>query len=134
MRNVVFIAPYPLETTYRFVKAVASLSNVRVLGVVAEVPRGTDAGLFRDVVTVRDPMDARQLTEAGRVLMRRHGAVHRIVGILEPLQVPLALMREALDVPGTRAAVADLFRDKGRMKDELRRHGLPCARHRMVAN
>jgi biotin carboxylase len=79
-------------------------------------------------------MDARQLTEAGHLLARRHGDIHRIVGILEPLQVPIALMREALDVVGTRAAVADLFRDKGRMKDELRRHGLPCARHRMVAD
>ena len=132
MRNVVFVAPFPLETTLRFARAVGQLAGVRLLGIAQEAPRGEDRGLFEDVVTVRDGLDTRQLVEAARLLQRRHGELHRLVGILEPLQVQLAEVRQVLGIPGTTPVTADLFRDKARMKDELRRHGLPCARHKVV--
>lgn len=134
MRNVIFVAPFPLETTLRFVRAAAALSNVKLLGIVAEPPPGADARLFDDMVRVSDPLDARQLIEAARILQARHGRIHRVLGILEPVQVQIAQIREALGVEGTKPEVADLFRDKGRMKDELRRHGLPCARHQIVCS
>jgi hypothetical protein len=132
MRNVVFVAPFPLDTTMRFARAAAALANVRFLGIMQEPPRGDDAGLFVDLVTVRDGLDTRQLIEAAELLRRRHGELHRVLGILEPLQVQLGEVRRALGVRGTSASTADLFRDKARMKDELRRHGLPCARHRLI--
>jgi biotin carboxylase len=132
MRNVVFVAPFPLETTLRFVRAVASLGGVRLLGIAQELPSGADRGLYADVVTVTDALDTRQLLEAARLLERKHGRIHRLVGILEPVQVQLAEVRRAMGIPGTSPETADLFRDKSRMKDELRRHGLPCARHRMI--
>lgn len=132
MRNVVFAAPFPLETTMRFARAAARLDGVRLLGIVQEAPGGQDAQLFADVVRVGDGLDAQQLCDAARVLRSRHGDIHRLLGILEPLQVQLAEVRRALGVPGTDPETADLFRDKARMKDELRRHGLPCARHRLV--
>jgi biotin carboxylase len=134
VRNVVFVAPFPLDTTLRFARAAAALPGVRFLGIAQEAPRGDDAGLFADLVTVRDGLDPRQLIEAAQLLRRRHGDLHRVLGILEPLQVQLAQVREALDVPGTRVDTADLFRNKARMKDELRRHGLPCARHKLLHN
>src|SRR3954449_4506962 len=120
MRNVVFVAPFPLDTTMRFARAAAGLGNVRFLGIMQEVPRGDDASLFVDLVTVRDGLDAGQLVEAGRLLERRHGPIHRGLGILEVLQVALGELRRALGVPGTGPDTADLFRDKARMKDELR--------------
>jgi hypothetical protein len=132
MRNVVFVAPFPLDTTMRFARAAAALGNVRFLGIMQEPPRGDDAGLFVDMITVRDGLDTRQLIEAAELLRRRHGELHRVLGILEPLQVQLGEVRRALGVRGTNAETADLFRDKARMKDELRRHGLPCARHRLI--
>lgn len=132
MRNVVFVAPFPLDTTLRFARAAAALSGVRFLGIAQEAPRGDDAALFADLVTVRDGLDARQLTEAAELLRRRHGELHRVLGILEPLQVQLAQVRAALGIAGTSPDTADLFRNKARMKDELRRHGLPCARHRLL--
>ena len=132
MRNVVFVAPFPLDTTMRFARAAAALAGVRFLGIFQEAPRGDDAGLFVDIITVADGLDTRQLIEAGQLLRRRHGELHRILGILEPLQVQLGEVRKALGVPGTSADTADLFRDKARMKDELRRHGLPCARHKLL--
>jgi hypothetical protein len=132
MRNVVFAAPFALDTTMRFARAAAGLADVRLLGVLQEPPRGDDAGLFVDLVTVRDGLDAGQLVEAARVLERRHGPIHRVLGILEALQVQLGEVRRALGVPGTSPETADLFRDKARMKDELRRRGLPCAQHRLL--
>ena len=132
MRNVVFVAPFPLETTLRFARAVGQLAGVRLLGIAQEVPGGDDRALFADVVTVRDGLDTRQLVEAARLLAQRHGGLHRMVGILEPLQTQLAEARQALGIPGTNPVTADLFRDKARMKDELRRHGLPCARHAVI--
>lgn len=132
MRNLIFAAPFQLDTTYRFVRAAAGLSEVRLLGLVAQAPRGADAGLFADFEIVKDPLDARQLIDASHRLARRHGPIHRVLGILEPLQVQLAEVRRALGIAGTSPEVADLFRDKGRMKDELRRHGLPCARHAVI--
>ena len=132
MRNVVFVASFPLDTTMRFARAAAALPDVRALGIFQEPPRGADAELFADVAIVQDGLDTAQLVDAGRVLERRNGGIHRIAGILEPLQVQLGELRRALGVPGTNADTADLFRDKARMKDELRRHGLPCARHKLL--
>ncbi len=132
MRNVVFVAPFPLETTMRFARAVGRLAGVRLLGIAQEAPGGEDRALFSEVVTVRDGLDTRQLVEAARLLEKRYGTLHRLVGILEPLQVQLAEVRQALGIAGTSPVTADLFRDKARMKDELRRHGLPCARHELI--
>jgi hypothetical protein len=132
MRNVLFVAPFPLEITMRFARAASSIANVRFLGVMQEPPRGDDAKLFSDLVLVKDGLDTRQLVEGAHLLRRRHGGVHRVIGILEALQVQIAEVRKALGVPGPSPETADLFRDKSAMKNELRRHGLPCARHRLL--
>src|SRR5215831_2657595 len=132
VRTVAFVAPFPLETTMRFARAVAGLADVRVVGIFQEPPHGEDAARFAEIVTVADGLDPRQLIAAAERLQARHGRLHRVIGILEPLQGPIAEVRRALDIPGTSPETAELFRDKARMKDELRKHGLPCARHRLV--
>ncbi len=132
MRNVIFAAPFPLETTMRFARAASRLPNVRLLGIVQEPPSGEDRRIYADIVQVSDALDTRQLIKAARLLQERHGKIHRVLGILEPLQTQLGELRQALGIKGTSAKTADLFRDKARMKDELRRHGLPCARHKLI--
>jgi biotin carboxylase len=134
MRHVVFIAPFPLETTMRFARAAARLDGVRATAVMQELPRGEDAGLFVDVLRVEDGLDTRQLIGAVETLRRRHGQPHRILGILEPLQVQLAEVREHFGVPGPPPDTAAAFRDKAKMKDLLRASGLPCARHRLLGS
>jgi biotin carboxylase len=134
MRNVLFVAPFPLETTLRFVRAVAALKGVRLFGVVQELPKGADAGLFVDVVQVKDALETRQLVEAVSLLNRRHGAMQRVIGVLEPLQVQLAAVRQAFGLQGVSVDTAELFRDKAKMKDRLRHHGLPCARHQLLTS
>ncbi len=132
MRNIVFVAPFPLETTMRFARAAAKLKDVRFLGVLQEEPKGRDRKMFDDVVTVKDGLDTKQLARAIEALRKKYGRPERILGILEPLQVQLAELRAHFEVPGTDPRTADLFRDKARMKDALRAAGLPVARHKVL--
>ena len=118
----------------RFARAAAALPGVRLVGLMQEPPRGPDAGLFAELVRLTDGLDARQILEGASYVRAKYGGIHRVVGILEPLQEQLAEVRRALGVPGTRPETAQLFREKAQMKDELRRHGLPCARHRLVTS
>ena len=79
-RNVVFVAPFPIETTMRFVRAAARLDDVRLLGVVHTPPtEGDDARVYADVVRVTEPLSARDTIEGVEVL-RRNGDAHVIVG------------------------------------------------------
>src|SRR5262245_49451373 len=94
MRNVVFVAPFPLETTMRFARAAAALGDVRFLGIMQESPHES---LFADLVTVRDGLDAQQLVDAARLLERL------------PHLPELDLQRQALSVAGTSPETADLF-------------------------
>src|SRR5689334_22341962 len=133
MRNVVYCAPFPgIPATHRFGQALRSLAGVRLLGVFQEAPRGDVARIYDDAVVVGDALDARQLLDGVETLRRRHGEPHRIVGILENLQVQLALVRGHYGLPGGDPEAAERFRDKGRMKDALRAIGIPCARHRRL--
>jgi phosphoribosylaminoimidazole carboxylase (NCAIR synthetase) len=133
-RNVIFVAPFPIETTMRFVKAASKLDDVRLLGIVTNPPEGDERRLYHDVVRITRPLDLGDILEAVEVLRRRHGQPHRLIGILEPLMVELAEARARFGIDGTRPEVADLFRDKARMKDALRAAGLPVARHKLVTS
>jgi biotin carboxylase len=135
-RNVIFVAPFPIETTLRFARAAAKLHDVRLLGVVHTAPdaHGPDGRLFDDVVRVSDPLSGQDVLDGVELLRRRHGQPHRLIGILEPLMVQMGQARERFGIKGTSARTAELFRDKAQMKDALRAAGLPVARHRTVTS
>src|SRR5262245_38378224 len=120
-RNVVFVAPFPIETTMRFLRATSRLDDVRLLGVVHTPPEGEDAKLYDDMVRVTEPLSVKDVLDGVEVLRRRHGEPFRIIGILEALMVQIAEARKRFNVPGTRPEVAELFRDKNAMKDALRK-------------
>ena len=132
MRNVVFVAPFPLETTLRFVRATIGLPGVRVLGIVQSPPHVGQGVRWADVVQVSDALDARQLIGAVDALQRKHGRIDRVIGVLEALQVQLAQVREHFGIDGQDVASAERFRDKAVMKETLRAAGIPCARHKML--
>lgn len=132
MRNVVFVAPFPMETTLRFARALATLQGVRLLGVWQEPPRGDDLRIFHEVALVKDGLDPRHLIHAIEGLRRKYGQPHRILGVLEPLQVQLAQVREHFGVAGPSVQTAERFRDKALMKDTLRAAGIPVARHKLL--
>jgi len=130
--NVVFVAPYFLPATMRFVDAAVGLPGVRVALVGSEPPERIPDGLAAALVTyvrVDDCLAVPSLLDGVREAGRRLGSVDRALSILEDLQVPLAEVREHLGITGMDAATAVGFRDKSHMKDVLRAAGVPCARH-----
>ena len=134
--SVVFVAPYFLPATSRFIAAVASLPGVR-LGVVSQDPQERLPEDIRSRLTghyrLDDALDADQLTRAVGALASVLGEVDRLIGALEEIQVPMALVREAVGIPGIGVETANNFRDKNRMKEVLSEKGLPCARHLLVS-
>ena len=135
MPGVVFVAPYFLPATSRFLASAASLPGV-TLGlvsheVVERVPvevRDRIAAHYR----VDDALDPIQLHDAVQAIQARTGPIDCLMGPLEELQVPMAEVRQALGIPGIDVATAHNFRDKDRMKRILNEAGLPCAKHRLV--
>lgn len=131
MSHVVFIAPRFLENTMNYVRAFAALDEVK-LSLVSEDPedslptalRARVAGHYR----VGNSLDPKHLIPAVRAIARGVGPVDRLTGALEQLQLPMAEVRDALGIEGMSVAVALNFRDKDRMKEVLRAHGVPVAR------
>ncbi len=116
----------------RFVRAVAKLHDVRLLGVVHTLPPGDEARVYDDVVRIDAPLEAKSIAAGVEELKRRYGQPYRIVGILEAIMVQLAEVRAHFGVEGTPPKVAELFRDKSRMKAALSQAGLPVARNAIV--
>ena len=135
MPNAVFVAPFLLPATARFIAAAASLPDVR-LGLISQDPEDRLGGDLRAALAghyrVSDGTDPQQIADATRVLSGHLGGIDRIIGMLEQLQVPLGEVRDALGIPGMGAEVAHNFRDKARMKTVFEAHGVPCARHRLA--
>lgn len=136
MENVVFVAPYALEATNRFLSAFLNVKDARI-GLVSSDPlerfpedvRNRLAGHWR----VDDCLDANQLAHGVGSVAAHIGGVDVLTGILENLQVPLAQARELLGLSGMNAQTAENFRDKATMKQLFEHNGLPCARSRRVS-
>jgi hypothetical protein len=135
MPDITFVAPWFAETTLRFIGALARVDDVR-LSLVSQDPSDRIPDDLRrrlaDFVQVSDALDPRVLLAAVGRLRERGQSVELLLGTFEELQVPLGEVRDTLGLPGMGAEVARNFRDKSRMKDVLREHGLPCARHTLV--
>ncbi len=150
-RTVAFVAPYFLETTVRFISAAAREANARV-GLIstdplAKLPRDV-AGRLAAHRQVANALDPDQLMKAvvaiGQTLGgategrstgdRRRAPVDRLLGTLEHLQEPLAIVRDRLGIVGMGRQAAHNFRDKAQMKTVLRAAGVPCARHRLLTS
>ena len=93
-------------------------------------------GRIRGFVQIDDAFDPDRLEAGVRRVAAEIGTgrIDALAAILEPLQVPLAVVRERLGIRGMDAAEADRFRNKSRMKDSLRAAGLPCARHCLASS
>ncbi len=132
MPNVAFVAPFYLPTTLRFLEATAGLPGVR-MGVVTQEPLEKAPASLRQRVPVHaqviDALTPDGIREGLARISAELGSVDRLLGALEDLQVPLGELRDELGIPGLGAESANNFRDKSRMKDVLRAHGLPCAQH-----
>jgi biotin carboxylase len=135
MRPVIFVAPYFLDATLRFLDAVSRLDGAALAIVSTDPEERLPPGLRSRVHAhwrVDDCLDPAQIETAVRALAQRLGPPARLIGTLEELQVPLAEARARLGLPGLSVEAAANFRDKSRMKSVFEAHGLPCARHALV--
>jgi hypothetical protein len=136
MANVVFVAPYALDATTRFVAAVAQVPDTRV-GLISTDPQERFPESVRERLAghwrLEDCLDPEQLAAGVARLGQHLGGVDRLLAILENLQVPLAQVRERLGIPGLGVQSAHHFRDKAAMKTVFEEAGIPCARHRRAA-
>lgn len=137
MPFVIFVAPWYTDNALRNIQAIASLPDVR-LGIISHEPWDRLPSHVGTTVAahwrIDDCLSSAQLTDAARALSQRSGAIHRLLGTVEQVQVPLAEARTQLGVPGMSVETALNFRDKVRMKTLLRSAGIPCARHRLVTS
>lgn len=141
--STVFVAPYALPSTLRFVSSAALLPDT-TYGIIAQEHRDSflaklDPRVRERVVgfvQVEDAHSPDQLEAAVRQMAGALGTgrVDALIGILEPLQEALAIVRERLRIQGMDTAEARRFRDKAHMKDVLRSHDLPCARHALATD
>ncbi len=135
MTVVIFVAPIFSPAASQMIEAAASLFGVQ-LAVIAQEPLERLSPIIAARLVghwrIDDITIAEQLEWATRELSARLGPIHRLFGAYEQAQLPLALVRERLGIPGLPSAAAMNFRDKARMKDVLRAASVPVARHRLI--
>lgn len=130
--HVIFVAPYFMEITLRFLRGVLLLRNVDVSLIscqhVADLPVSFRAKL-RGWERIKNPLAYQEIRDAVVRLEKHVGKkCYRLLGILEHLQEPLATVRDELGIEGMKRDVALNFRRKDIMKEKLRKAGLPCAK------
>ena len=127
---VVYASPFLRSDTTLFLDAILELGVG--LGVISQDPLETLPESYHSRLShwrVADPLNSDQLTWAATELQNQNGRIERILAVNEQSQVPVAEVRSRLDVPGMWPETVLNFRYKARMKERLRAHGLPCARH-----
>jgi len=133
--NVVFVAPYLLPTTQRFLQGTLDLPGTNV-GLIGHEPSDRLDPLLMSALgghwRTDNALDPEQLLTACTRMADHLGGIDCLIGPLEELQVPIAQTREALGIPGMGVEAALNFRDKDRMKDVFDRERIPCARHGAV--
>jgi hypothetical protein len=129
--TAIFACPIFSPAATQMIDAAASLPGVR-LAVVAQEPLAALPPRLAERLAghwqVRDVTDAAQLGDAVAGLTAHLGAIDRLFGAFEQLQVPLAETRARFGIPGMRPDAAHRFRDKALMKETLRTAGVPVAR------
>jgi formate-dependent phosphoribosylglycinamide formyltransferase (GAR transformylase) len=136
MPFVIYATPNFTENAVRFIAILAGMADVQ-LGLITEEPLHLLDERIQSMLCihrkVNNPLDSNELAGAAAEMQAEMGMpVHRLMGAVEIMQVPLALAREALGIEGMGYEVALNFRDKARMKALFREAGIPCARYAAV--
>jgi len=135
MIPVAYITPNFTANAVRFIEALTSLHNIRLIVISQESVellaswQQSRISISRQVPDVFDKWTIiKTLTDLQKIT----GPVQKILGATEQLQVPIAEARLALGIPGMNVATAQNFRDKSRMKTLFDENGIPCAKHELV--
>jgi hypothetical protein len=135
--RVVVVVPFFSPVGRSCLQAVAGLAGITRLGLVTHAPLEQVPHDLRAHVQhyqIRDCLNPSQLGAAVAAFHQDWGGVDRLVGYLEQMQEPLAAVRAWLNIDGMSEPVARNFREKNRMKEVLRRAGLPVARQALLTD
>lgn len=136
MKQVIFVAPYFMDATERFISAATRVAGAQV-GLVSCDPIEKLAAPIRDRLAGHyriEGIQTEQIAEGVRALVSHLGSVDKLLGMLEQIQVSLGEIRQHMNIDGMGVQAARNFRDKSQMKNALRDAGVPCARHKLVEN
>jgi biotin carboxylase len=135
MQHVVLVTSWLSDNMRHCVRCFADLPDTRIALLsqepVEQLPPDLRARLA-SYQRIGDPAHAANIVTGARAVQQQWGRIDRLEGYLEMLQVPIAEARDALAIDGMGAEVAKNFRDKNRMKDVLRKAGVPVARQALV--
>lgn len=134
MKKIIFVAPFFMDATERFVDAATKVPDAQI-GLVSCDPVSRLSPAVRQRLSAHyavDGIETSQLLTGVEHIGREFGGIDRVMGMLEQIQVSLGEIRDQLGIPGMGAVAANNFRDKSVMKSVLRESGLPCARHALV--
>jgi carbamoylphosphate synthase large subunit len=126
--NIIFVAPNFPDYQWHFVRALKQV-GARVIAI-DETPYDWlkpevqhDIDEYEQVPSVTD---TNALYDAVRQVQARHW-VDRLEATIESHMLPVAEVREACSIPGLTVAQTTICRDKTKMKDFMREHGIACA-------
>jgi hypothetical protein len=135
VRNVAYIAPNFTANAVRFLDALTSVYNIRLIVISQEpvslLPAWQQSRIFSSR-QIPDVFNSRMLTDTLKDMEKKSGSFHSLLSATEQLQVPLAEARHELRIAGMDIQTAMNFRDKSRMKIIFENNGIPCARHARV--
>lgn len=135
MPVVIFVTPYFTDNAAQFVNALINLSRpVHVRIISQDIEENLPASIRRKVDKfwkVNDVCDLQQLITATQGLLTPDEKILRILAVNEQVQVPVAELREHLNVPGMNKKTALNYRDKDRMKTLLEKAGIIVAKHEL---
>lgn len=128
---VIFVVPFYKLSAGQFLEPFLRMEGVTV-GLITQdslhhFPQ--DLRTRMPMVAVGDITSWEALLHAAEQLSARFGRPRRILAINEQVQVPVAMVRERLGLPGMSVEAITGFRDKATMKEKFRAAGVPCARH-----
>jgi biotin carboxylase len=128
---VIFVVPFHKPAVAQFLQPLMALEGVQTALITQDPVYHFSASVQERVPMVRvdEITDVEALLAAARQLQKHFGKPHRILAINEQIQVPVAQVREAMEVDGMSSATITNFRDKALMKERFLEAGVPCARH-----
>jgi biotin carboxylase len=135
MPHVVLVAPFFSDVMRHCVRCFLDLHDTQVALLTQEPLERVPAEWRQRLAAcerIGDPADHRHIVAGAEAVRARLGRIDRLEGYLEMLQVPIAEARDALGVDGMRGEIARNCRDKNRMKEVLRKAGVPVARQALV--
>ena len=135
MLPVVYITPNFTPNAVRFIEALTSLYDIKII-VLSQEPVGLLPYWQQSRISISrqlpDVFNSEHLISILTDIQEITGPFHRVIGATEQLQVPIAEVREAFNTDGMDRNTANNFRDKSQMKLLFDKAGIPCARHSMV--